>query len=478
MLNRHIAATGVIGIVFTLALVLGSTSGCNTALNGFLDPTQVGRFTGPAKTMQLRRSISIADESELEIQSEDPTTEDLIVPKRDYVLQPGDTLDVSVFELMFVGSPWVEMRRVSNEGTIRVPQLRQEIQAGGRTSHELEVEIERALKDEGVQNDPDVTVLIREPKGMMFNVLGAVAAPGPSQIPRPEFRLRDALAVARGLAPAGGPAQPLVRMIYVIRSLDTAPVVAQPAAKAGEIPVNFTTVADGGDGQVKNGHWIYADGEWKFVQTAPETTQPAPVETPAEPVAEPVAAPTTQPWTQVAGDLPQQRIIAIPVDRLQQGDPRYNIVIRDTDTIWVPPTIQGEFYILGNVNRPGVYSITGREITLRQAMSAAGGLGPLADPTRCELTRRLSGDMEQSVVVNLDRILAGKEADIILKADDVVNVGSNAAMPFLAVIRNAFRLTYGFGFVYDRNFADIDSYSSKTNPADYRRNELQQRFGL
>jgi hypothetical protein len=270
----------------------------------------------------------------------------------------------------------------------------------------------------------------------------------------------------------------LIRTIYVIRSLESLPVAAQPkAVSSGDVPVNFTTVADAGDGQVKNGHWVYADGEWKFVQTAPAETQPAPVETPAAPAVEPTT-PTTQPWAQVATDIPQQRILAIPVDRLQQGDPRYNVVIRNNDTVWVPPTVQGEFYILGNVNRPGVYSITGREITLRQAISAASGLGPLADPSRCELTRRLSGDMEQSVVVNLDRILAGKEADIILKADDVVNVGSNAAMPFLAVIRSAFRLTYGFGFVYDRNFADIDSYSSKQNPSDYRRYELQQRFGL
>jgi hypothetical protein len=36
--------------------------------------------------------------------------------------------------------------------------------------------------------------------------------------------------------------------------------------------------------------------------------------------------------------------------------------------------------------------------------------------------------------------------------------------PFLFVIRNSFRFTYGFGFVYDRNFADKDSYSSKINP--------------
>ena len=34
----------------------------------------------------------------------------------------------------------------------------------------------------------------------------------------------------------------------------------------------------------------------------------------------------------------------------------------------------------------------------------------------------------------------------------------------MATARNAFRMAYGFGFVYDRNFADIDSYDAKANP--------------
>ena len=35
-----------------------------------------------------------------------------------------------------------------------------------------------------------------------------------------------------------------------------------------------------------------------------------------------------------------------------------------------------------------------------------------------------------------------------------MNVGTNALAPFLAAIRNGFRVTYGFGFLYDKNFAD------------------------
>ena len=63
-----------------------------------------------------------------------------------------------------------------------------------------------------------------------------------------------------------------------------------------------------------------------------------------------------------------------------------------------------------------------------------------------------------------------------LKAEDLINVGTHPIAPLLATIRNSFRLTYGFGFVYDRNFGDIDSFIPQDNPRDRRRQLLQQRF--
>ena len=172
-----------------------------------------------------------------------------------------------------------------------------------------------------------------------------------------------------------------------------------------------------------------------------------------------------------------QRIIRIPLAKLWGGDHRYNIVIRDGDTIRVPAPIQGEYYIMGNIVRPGPYSLTGREVTVRQAVASAGGLSPLADPSRCELVRRIERDKEQSITLDVDRIFAGKDPDIMLKPDDVINIGTNPILPFLAVVRNAFRATYGFGFVYDRNFADIDSYGGQPNPTQRRRSQ-QQQLGL
>ena len=174
----------------------------------------------------------------------------------------------------------------------------------------------------------------------------------------------------------------------------------------------------------------------------------------------------TQPsidWAQVAG-LTEQRVIKVSASALREGDPRHNIVVRPGDIIRLASGEFGEYYVMGQIIRPGAYSLTGRMITLKTAIAAAGNLAPLAWPTHCTVYRRL-GDREQMIQVNLDAIFAGREQDFFIKQDDLILVGTHPVAPFLAVLRNAFRVSYGFGFVYDRNFADIDAYGGKINPA-------------
>jgi polysaccharide export outer membrane protein len=161
-------------------------------------------------------------------------------------------------------------------------------------------------------------------------------------------------------------------------------------------------------------------------------------------------------WEQIGTAGIQKRVIKIPVDKLLGGDPRYDIIIRPGDKIWVPVDIIGEFYVIGNSNRVGVLPLTGRPMTLMQAIAAAGGLGPLAWPEKVEVRRRIGKNREEIVLVNLKKIAEGSQPDFFIKPNDTINVGSHQAARWLAVLRNAFRATYGFGFVYDRNFASED----------------------
>ena len=209
--------------------------------------------------------------------------------------------------------------------------------------------------------------------------------------------------------------------------------------------------------------WIFEDGKWVPVQVGPPKP-PKPAikfkpEGPAIPLEEKLVAEELE-WEKAV----QMRVIKIPAAKLLAGDPRYNIVIKPGDTIHVPVDIIGEFCIMGNVNNRGYINITGRPMTLKMAIAAAGGLGALAWPKRCEVIRRIGEDKEEIVMVDLDKIANGEQPDFFIKPNDLINVGTHATARWRAILRNAFRATYGFGFVYDRNFAYRDYYGTTFNP--------------
>jgi hypothetical protein len=169
-------------------------------------------------------------------------------------------------------------------------------------------------------------------------------------------------------------------------------------------------------------------------------------------------------WDEIGTGGVQTRVIRIPVERFQMGDEKYNIVIRPGDTIYVPANVIGEFYITGHVANRGAIALTGRPMTLKMAIAAAGDLGPLAWPKRCEVVRRLGKDREEIVMVDYDKICRGEQPDFFIKVNDIIRVGTHPTARWRAVLRNAFRATYGFGFIYDRNFADRDFLTRRPIP--------------
>jgi len=202
--------------------------------------------------------------------------------------------------------------------------------------------------------------------------------------------------------------------------------------------------------------WVFQDGKWVPMQIGPPMlTKPVIKVEPPEYITVPAEEQPTGGLEWTTGE--KSRLIKIPAEKLMSGDPRYNIVIKPGDCIYVPVDVIGEFCIMGNVNHQGYIPITGRPLTLKMAIAAAGGLGPLAYPKRCEVTRRIGRKKEEIVMVDLDKIASGELPDFFIKPNDLINVGTHATSRWRAVLRNAFRATYGFGFVYDRNFA-LDNY--------------------
>ena len=256
------------------------------------------------------------------------------------------------------------------------------------------------------------------------------------------------------------------------------------AARSSEIQ------APAGD-EEELGRWIWSDGKWIEVKPTPKPAaeeRPA-KEQPAEPVkptetqpvrlAETEPKPTEEPPTeperlaleqklrrlgvvQGAGQL--RRIIRFDVEALQAGDPTQNIVLRDGDIITIPSPPIGDFYMAGQVARPGVYSLTGRKITLLQAVAAAGGLTAVAVPWRTEVVRRISETEQEIIYVDLGKVSRGEAPDFYVQPEDQIRVGTDHGAVYNAVLRNAFRATYGLGFVYDMNYADFYPWTDSVNP--------------
>ncbi len=247
-------------------------------------------------------------------------------------------------------------------------------------------------------------------------------------------------ATTKPAAQPDDPAKP--SMIAFSETAGTGGAASAPAAQ------DTTTAPVGG------AKWIYSAGKWIEVQSDTGTGSSAAQAQPGDgkSAADPFG------WRKVdKSDM--ARIVAINLNQLRDGDPRMNIVMRDSDIVHVPSLDVGEFYIMGEVLRPGVYSLTGRQITLKMAVAAAGNIGGIGWPENSLLIRRIGGNQEQFIPVDLQAIFRGQDPDVFLKPNDVLAVGTDVRASFYAVIRNAFRMTYGFGFIYDRNFADPRAFT-------------------
>lgn len=89
----------------------------------------------------------------------------------------------------------------------------------------------------------------------------------------------------------------------------------------------------------------------------------------------------------------------LPVDVLQAGD-----------SIYVPRADQ--FYIFGEIAKPGMYSIE-PDMTLLQAIAKAGGVTPRGSMSRIEIKRRVEGKKDKTFSANVSEQI---------KPDDVIEI--------------------------------------------------------
>jgi polysaccharide biosynthesis/export protein len=518
--RRHRSLIGCVVVAASVAAL----SGCD--IKSFIDPGEVGRFKKNALLVPILNKLDTGYEEPDEqfANAREVQPGDLIPQGGDYTIGKGDLVSVSVTDLVGPGVETTKTARVSDSGNINLPLVGQ-VHAEGLTETQLEKAISDAYKGAQLIQNAQVSVQVAEARNRTFSILGeqgSVQNPGEYAIVHPDFRLLDALILARDPGLKG------IEYCYVVRKKNAGTGAAAPATQPAAAPttapgpdilaprsrydliapghpvlLQTAGTADSTNGGAlsltptttptpvapseNSGRYIIVDGKPVLVNSPVPATQPlltpTPVATPAPapenpaapagpiapaapavpapivgltPTATPAPAPlpASQPFQftePVADD--NQEVIKVPLAELRAGELKYNIVIRPADLILVPAPINGVYYMGGHVARVGVYQIAGQNVTLKQAIIAAGMMDQIAIPQRTDVVRRIGPDKEVFCRVNLDAIFDGRQPDFFIKPDDQITVGTNLFAPFLAAIRGGFRMSYGYGFIYDRNYA-------------------------
>lgn len=476
------------------AASLSGMLGCEA--DAFMDPSVVGRWENTPTIVPILDRIEVIERDEGSfIEVSQITPDDLVPVIEDFQVRSGDAVQIEIFDFIVSGTPYVFQRQIDAAGTIDIPQLGR-IVVQGLTIEQLAERIGQEIVDRQIANEaPLIAVTPLTQREPTFGIFGAVGGVGRYRIPEPNYRLLEAITEAGGIPPS-------IQYVRIIRQVPlddqirqgipgargpgmqapggTRPGAPEPdgtdlrdlideltrpqggspspaamslaqdatnqPARVAPPPIDLpdTTVPQQGRpaDDLGDSNWMFLDGRWVKVQRSAPGAPPIPAD----------AGGADQP----SGPLVTQRIIEIPTRPLLQGVAEYNIVIRPGDVISVPAPDQGFFYISGPGSLRGgsfVLPSVGR-MTLKQAIASSGGLGPIAIPERVDLIRRIGRDREGTVRLNLRAIFEGTQPDLFLKPEDHVVIGTNWWATPIAVIRNGFRVSYGFGFLLDRNFGN------------------------
>jgi protein involved in polysaccharide export with SLBB domain len=286
---------------FIPGLVLLSLSvllGCET--DSFIDPSRTGYFETTPTAMPILTRIDV-------VEPVDPGTEfvkvdpEMLKPSpATYTFSAGDVLQISIPSLMQTGQTEVADRIIDQSGDIQLPVINK-VRAAGLTTEELQILIESRLK--GVITNPQAFVALKEGRTFQYRVLGSVDQPGIFALTKPDFRLLDALATARGASV--NTSRILITRVSESPDEHKAEYDRKPSTKTGDSVQNTqqtkasqssTSTPQTSAPAAATSPTIAAPSSVdidQLINELPSTTTPT---TPAvAPTAEPVAAPTMEP---------------------------------------------------------------------------------------------------------------------------------------------------------------------------------------
>jgi polysaccharide biosynthesis/export protein len=287
-----------------------------------------------------------------------------------YRIGPDDVLDINVF----AASELNRVVRVSSNGDISLPLLGC-VRAAGLTPVELESHLQDLLR-RSYMRDPHVSVFLRDLQSHPVSVLGAVKTPGVFQVRGPKTLL-EVLSFAGGLSDDAGDTAIILRGATWVPQLDR-----ERSTIPGDKPYPSAAVTSVSS---DNAH-LDPDAH------SPET--------------------------------------AIQVklkDLLDSADPHDNPLVYPGDIVKVSRA--GVVYVVGDVKKPGGFTLKSSEkLSVLQAIALSEGLTPTAAKSNARVIRTdpVTGERKE-FGINLNKIMKGKDQDIVLEAKDIVFVPNSAA---------------------------------------------------
>ena len=263
--------------------------------------------------------------------------------------------------------------RVSSAGNIRLPFLG-EIEVAGMTPPEAEEALADLLNPDYVI-DPQVSVVVKEPRSRMFSVLGAVLKPG-------QYQMLQPITLVTAIAGAGG--------LDLSRAGDTVTIRRMKVAEAS------------GAMQATRAATVLVDN------------------------------PENQESASYVFEVDLRKI-------MQEGDLSRDVPVLPGDVISVPERIKQAFFVIGDVNRPGPFEFPEDQgIKLTRALGMAGGPTKTSKLKNTNLIRQNPDGTVDQMALNLDNVFKGKDPDMELQPNDMIyvpgSVGKNLAWGMLGIV--------------------------------------------
>jgi polysaccharide export outer membrane protein len=344
-----------------------------------------------------------------------------VTPPHDYVIGRGDLVSVEVYDIPELSREV----RVSQTGTIGMPLVPVRLYVAGLTEMQIQQKIAEVLEANGLVSHPQVMVSVKEKKSKPITIVGAVIRPMVYQADRP-VTLIQVLAEAGGISADAGDTVIITRGGSLENTDSSEPpeignedAVTGPASPPSNNPGSVAEQkSETPDAKASP---VTAPAPSRAQQAAPQATSPNSAAPP--PITDNDRAPLPNTITVNLSEL------------LERGDIQDNIPLQGGDVVTVPHA--GIVYALGAVQRPGgfVSSNDRSQLSTLKLLALAGGMTRIAKKDHAVIIRKDATGKQQSIPVDLAKIVSQKSEDVRLQPSDILYIPDNITKA--ALIRTA-----------------------------------------